>query len=200
MPNSSDGWAIVTAAGIGGLMTVAGVVLTMFFNQRQRKTDFEEKLYAEGFRKRIAVYENVLNTLSRMRTNKELPRNISLNDLKVKYAVYTHVLEILEVKLSLFGSPDSVKIIHLLRDQLADALVIPGDPNEDTYARDVRVGFMGYIWKTLLEFTETARTEAPIKIVDEFVHMPGKRIKMVNKHDQTDHGKRKDRHRRNNNN
>jgi hypothetical protein len=196
----TEGLAIIIGTVLGAFISTLGVVLNLIFSERQRKADFKEKMYFEGFHRRIAVYENVLNTLSRMRTNKELPRGISLNDIKAKYHVYTHVLNILEVKLSLFGSPASVKIIRLLKEQLDDALVIPRRPDNAICADDVRIGFMGAISKTLSEFTESARAEAPIKIVDEFVHHSGCRIEMIDKYDQADHCKWKGKCRKKKNN
>jgi hypothetical protein len=198
--NSSDGWAIVLAA----VITVGGMVFTQLFNWIQnwfqRKADFQEKLYFEGLQRRFAIYEDVLNTLSRMRTNEELPWNISLNDLKVKFSDYTHTLDTLIVRLSLFGSPASVEILRSFRDRIYDALVIDGDVATVTYARDVRAGLMGFIWKALSEFTECVRTEAPIKIVDEFIHHSGSGVKILNKHEQTDHSARKDnKHKKQNN-
>jgi hypothetical protein len=179
MPNLPEGWAVVIGTVLGSLIAIFGVILTLSSNRRQRKADFQERLYFEGLHKRIAVYEDVLNTLSRMKTNKKLPRDISLNGLKVKFHVYTHALEIFEARLSLFGSPASIEIIRSLRDGLCDALVIDGDPDNDTYARDVRTGFMGCIFKARLKFAESIRTEAPVKIIDEFVHHSGGRIKHI---------------------
>ncbi|MDR1319178.1 MAG: hypothetical protein LBJ90_06090 [Treponema sp.] len=200
MPDLSQEWAIVISTGIGGLISVISVAVTLRCNRLQRQDEFEEKMYFERFHKRISVYEYVLNILSRMRTNKELPPNISLNDIKVKFSVYTHVLDILEVKLSLFESPVSVKIIRSLKDRLCEDLVNHSGLADVACARNVRTAFMGSLWKALSEFTNSARAETPVRIVDEFTHHSGSRIEMIGKRVRSGQDKRKGKHRENNNN
>jgi hypothetical protein len=182
MPNLSDGWAIVIAAFI----SVGGIVLTMLFNWFHRKADFEEKLYFEGFQRRIAVYEDVISMLSMMTTNKEFPVNISGREVRVKMSNYAHMLDTLIVRLSLLGSPASIKILHLFRFQLYDFIDDDIDLDDVTYASHVYAGLRNAIKNVLSEFTESARTETPIKIVDTL----GKRTKMVNKQDHADNKKR----------
>jgi hypothetical protein len=181
----TEGWAIVTGAGIGGFMTVIGVMLAQLFNNIHRKADFKEKIYFDSFHRRIAVYEDVLSALSKMKTSEELPLNISAMEIKVKISNYAHTLDTLVARLSLFGSPNSVKILYSFRFHTFDILDADIDIDDAACAPHVRAVLITAITNALSEFTESAGTEAPIKIVDEFVHHSGSRIKIVKKHKQT---------------
>jgi hypothetical protein len=184
----SEGCAIIISA----VITVAGMSFIQFLNHLRRKADFQEHLLFEDFQKRIAIYEDVIGTLSGMITNEELPLNISSGGIKAKIADYAHTLDALIVKLSLFGSPGSVKILQSIRFQIFDVQDNGVDVGDVVYAPHVRAVLVTMIKNALSEFTETARREASIKILDEFVSHPAKGIKMFAKHDQSKHGTRKD--------
>lgn len=187
----SEGCAIIISA----IITVAGMGFIQALNHLRRKADFQERLFFEGLQKRVTVYEDVIGALSGMITGEELPLDISSGDIKVKISDYAHTLDILVVKLSLFGSPVSVKILQSLRFQIFGVQDNGVDVDNVTYAPHVRAVLITMIKNTLSGFTETAREEASIKIVDEFVFHPVKGIKVFDKYDRSKHNTRKDNHR-----
>ena len=160
-----EGIAII----ISSFISVAGMVAIQFLNYRQRKVDLQDRLTFEAFQKRFAVYEDVIKTLSSMITNQELPLDISAKDVKVKINDYANTVDTLNARLSMLGSPGSIKILGLFRHQIFDVLDDDIDVDSVIYAPHIRAVLYNMIKNVLSEFTESARIEASINIVDEFI-------------------------------
>jgi hypothetical protein len=160
-----EGIAII----ISSFISVVGMVAIQFFNYRQRKVDLQDRLTFEAFQKRFAVYEDVIRTLSSMITNEELPPDISAKDVNAKINDYANTVGTLNARLSMFGSPGSIKILGLFRHQIFDVLDTDIDADSVIYAPHISAVLYNLIKNVLSEFTESARIEASVNIVDEFI-------------------------------
>ncbi|MDR0487077.1 MAG: hypothetical protein LBG91_02400 [Treponema sp.] len=108
--------AIIIAAGINAFFIIAGIVLTQFFNYRQRKLDFEEELFMEAHQKKLAVYEDAIKELQAM-SAPDIKKICTISSIEMSKTILDklHILDGLLARLVLFGSPDSVQVFRTLR-------------------------------------------------------------------------------------
>ncbi|MDR0584543.1 MAG: hypothetical protein LBG57_09390 [Treponema sp.] len=154
---------------ISAVITVFGMVAIQFFNNQKRKDDFQDRLVFEAFQRRFAVYEDVLRTLSRMTTDEELPRIFSAKELFAKISDHIHTLDTLIARITLAGSSVSIKILYTIRLEMANILAENFDYEDVTFPSYVREVLIEALKAALSQFTESARKEAPIEIVDHFI-------------------------------
>jgi hypothetical protein len=196
----SQGIAVIIAAGLGSILSIAGIALSRFLDGRQREKDFREKLYFESLHTRMTVYEHVINTLSRMRVDASSLKVNSVNDMLIKIGRHSHRLDTLIAKVTLFGSQASIDILKSLRDRIYDTTIIDANADDAMYARNIRFELIRFFEGALSEFTKSTRAEASIKIVDEFVHHSGGWTKMVRNQFHNDKKKQKEKTQRDKNN
>jgi hypothetical protein len=107
MPNLSEGWALIIGTVLGAFISIFGIVLTMIFNERQRKADSQDRFFYEVYPKRLAIYEEALKELNAMIESGEslggpgLTREAAID----KIAKDTHFLNNLLARLRVLGSP-----------------------------------------------------------------------------------------------
>jgi hypothetical protein len=166
---------------ISSIITVGGMLATFFLNLfLQMKAQAKERFFYEVFPKRLAVYEDVIKELNSMICPDELTVNINMAinpdelfvtmptaDMIRRHQEYTHTLTLLISRISIYGSPISVRIIRSLFSKMRQR---PFDMFhfEDVSARQELWGtFRSLVRSTLKEFTESIRKETGTYLVDK---------------------------------
>jgi hypothetical protein len=174
MPNTNVITAIITS-GATAISAIIGMALTRYFNLRQSEADrdaaFEDRYFYEAYHNRIAIYNDVITVLSNMISGDKLSLDTD-SDLFREIDGYFHDIEFLLTRLTLFGSPGSIKIISSLLPNIRD---IRQNKNIDArsviYIPSIRLVFIDMIRDALSHFSETIRAETGTHIVDKSILM-----------------------------
>ena len=110
--------AIVIAAFI----SVAGIVLTQWFNYRQRKDDSKERFIYEIYPRRLALYEEVIRTLEAIGMPKKVLVEMPPVELQEKLFGDRHTLLTLSSRLNIYGSAEARKILNSLMEKMRDTI------------------------------------------------------------------------------
>jgi hypothetical protein len=149
------------------LSVIAGILVTQIFNLIHRKADFKERLFFESYQKRIAVYEEVVNFLSKT-TNREITLNAPPVPAAEIYE-YIHTLEKLLDKLAVFGN----YAFRLPLDSLRGKLLFmyknaqAGLGACETAGACEAGSLLPFIVQALNEFTVLVRVETGADFVDK---------------------------------
>jgi hypothetical protein len=171
MPNLTEGWAIVIAAGI----SVGGMALTQFFNWLQRKADFTDKYFFDAYNRRLAVYEDVIRELGALGKPEETLVQMSAGDFSTKLMQAVHTLNGLLVRLDLYGSPGSRGRINVLYVELSG--MISSEPPANLLGKEADAGaFLANVEQARIDFTDFVTGEAGQDIVNEKIMKAAKKF------------------------
>jgi hypothetical protein len=176
MPNTNGDTNVIAAiitAGATAIGAIIGLVLTRFFTLRQSEIDreaaFEERYFYEAYHNRIAIYNDVITVLSNMISGDKLSSDID-SDLFREIDGCFHDIEFLLNRLTLFGSPNSIKIISSLLSNIRDIRQNKKiDVRSVIYIPSIRLVFIDMVKDALSHFSEIIRVETGTHIVDKFI-------------------------------
>jgi hypothetical protein len=168
MPNVTEGWAIVIAAFI----SVAGMVLTQFFNwlqnRSQRKQDSLERFFYEVYLKRITLYEDITKELEAIIESGQslFGPDLTREAVADKISKDTHSLDTLLSRLKIFGSRSTIRIFIALLDKAHD---IYTDLKQGHYFPLLLGGWNETVRETLFKFVQLVREEGGSTIIDSSI-------------------------------
>ena len=107
---------------IAAFISVGGIVLTQWFNYRERKDDSKERFFYEIYQRRLALYEEVIKTLTDMGKPGDYLLKMTLRELNNKLIGDSHTLLALTSRLWIYGSPEARGILNLPMAAIRDIL------------------------------------------------------------------------------
>jgi hypothetical protein len=176
MPDLSEGWAIIIAAGIGAFFTVFGMVLVQILNncsnKQQRETDSKERFFYEVYPKRLAVYDEAIKKLEAIiESGQSLmkPSLLTNETARDRISQDKHLLNDLFTRIRMFGSAYTIVIFKNLLFKADDTLA-------DIYKAGDYCGVIFGRWINtvriiLQDFIQAIREDAGSNFVDKTIRV-----------------------------
>jgi hypothetical protein len=174
MPDFTNPIIVSAMISVGGV--VVATVANLFYNAWYRKADFNERCFFEAYKRRLAVYEDIVRELNSMKDPNILIRSISAREVRDKiFTEYIHTLGILTVRLCLYGSLGSRKLFHSFIVQMR-ALPFDEDVIEPQAGAHYRAVLLNFLENALNEFTEFVSGETGNNLVDKKIMKFAERV------------------------
>jgi hypothetical protein len=157
----------------------------MVFTLIHRWIDLKDKRFFDAYSRRLAVYEDVINELITMmsKQNPNTIHRLSGIDMSGIIIENIHTLNTLISRLLLYGSPDSVEPIRMLKKQIVRlqdiALDIPGVLDQkfgNEIISTVFTGYIDFIESALGSFRDLVSVETGKNLVDKKITKIAKKI------------------------
>jgi hypothetical protein len=196
--------AIIIAAVISSAIAVGAMFATFAFtsrsNERQRKYDSKERFFYEIYQRRLALYEDVLKTLTVMGKPESDLEKMPKQEFYDKVVGDFHTLLVFSNRLFIYGSPKTrgvlaeaaaqMKEIHkeLQRGPGVEIEILCGNLNKTPMAHIVD-SFILLVNGALAAFASSVREETETDFVDKRINEISKGFSIEEKHQKKQHRK-----------